>query len=487
MNDYGGEVCVCEVGPSNKSKTKRPPVCCMSCFFQWMLSAVIMLSATGVIAATEKRAAEEEIMHLQKQLQVLRQQMSQTRQQHERQIDVLQQRILALEKATHVNQQHKASPAVAALEYEQRRAQHSALHWSISGLLALGGSTAEGDELQQLQAGTHDPRRNGFTVQALALAVDAELDPQVNASASLVSHIEPDGENVVELEQAFIVVKNSSHNLSAMAGQYFLDFGEQNTRHPNDWDFVDVPFLISRLFGGDKLRSQGIQFSWLPTLPWRSTLVMGVSNPNGETATSFLYQPGEAVAGHVLQAREVQKPADLLYSLKWSHQVPFADPQRIGLGASALFGPNASGDTTDTQIYGLNFEWSRYQSRLRRQRLFSWHTELMFRRYEAGDQHDPMHEILKDYGVFSQAVWKPDSHWAVGLRAEFADGNKGNFSDASRDARKRFSINLTHPISKSVKWRIQVNHDQTDSLSANHADSVWLQVVFRAGAKEQHK
>lgn len=436
MNYHSRILCCCDEGVTFKSEVKTSSIYCMSCFLQWMLFATIILSTNGAMAA------EKDKIRLQKDMQVL----------------------------------------------GERHSQSSPLKWSVSGVTAMGGSTLNSDELKQLQAGSHDPKQNGFTIQALALAVHAKLDNHVDATASIVSHIEPDGESVVELEQAFIHAKDLYLDTSVMAGQYFLNFGEENTLHPDDWDFVDVPFLLTRLFGGDKLRSQGIDLSWqLPSLS-SSTLLFGVSNPHGETATSFFYKQGEDVAGHKLKDREVSGMKDLLYLLKWSNKYSTNNsPHRIGFGASALFGPNATGDSTNTQIYGLNFDWSLFSNGQSQKPKLNWRTELMYRNYEAGDTNDTSNEILKDYGLFSQAVWQLDNYLALGLRAEFANGNSGNFNTPQRTKRKRFSINVTRSLSKSIKWRLQYNRDLDDSVQDKSADSVWLQMIFKAGDHDEHE
>lgn len=470
------------VGETYSLKTNIPTVDCGSLFIKFVLSSAMILAPSGALAA------EEDMARYHKQMQVLREQINKIQLRYEVQIGTLEQRILELEKTANPHHGHQTLPVASMLDSDENHSQPSALQWSMSGLVTMGGSTAEANELERLQAGTHDPRSNGFTVQALALAVHAELDHNLDATASLVSHIEPDGENIVELEQAFIQTKNIPPGLSAKIGQYFLNFGEENKRHPDDWDFVDTPFLITRLFGGDKLRSQGIQLDWPTPVPWHSTLSLGINNPGGETAASFLYEKGEEVGGHVLKNRDVEGVGDLLYLVKWSHRFPIDSLNRIDFGASGLFGPNATGESTDTKIYGLDFKWTRYDNVLSQQPQFNWRTELMFRHYEAGDNNDPTHEILRDYGIFSQAAWRLNSDWALGLRAEYADGNKDIVNDPLRDSRKRLSMNVTHSLSKLAKLRLQYNRDWADSLLFdNSADSVWLQIVFQAGSHREHE
>jgi hypothetical protein len=134
----------------------------------------------------------------------------------------------------------------------------------------------------------------------------------------------------------------------------------------------------------------------------------------------------------------------------------------------------------------LDLEWTRYQNTHKRQRLFDWRTEVMFRRYEAGDSSDPGHETLTDYGAFTQVIWQHGDNQATGLRAEFADSNKDSGSDPLRGNRKRFSVNHTYSVSPSVKLRLQYNHDRADYLPSDSANSVWMQLVYQAGGHDEH-
>ncbi len=363
------------------------------------------------------------------------------------------------------------------------------LHWSFSGLAAAGGSTARPPVLRQLQDGTHDPRQTGFTLQALALAARADFGRGLRATASLVSHIEPDGTNVVELEQAYFHAENLGAGLSVTAGQLYPQFGREMTRHPDDWNFVDVPLVITRLFGADKLRSQGIQARWDAPLARHPALFFGVFNAAGETATSFLAQPDESVGGHRLIAREATSVADLLYLLRWSQPFSHGARRRNDIGVSALYGPNASGQSTQTQILGIDLRISRLRGPHQTHPAFDWRSELMFRRYEAGDGALSTRETLLDVGGFTQAVWRLDRfapRWSAGLRAELAGGNRNSIDDPLRSRRYRLSFVLTRTLASNLWLRLQYNQDNADNLTHGTAHSLWLQLGFKAGEHGEH-
>ena len=320
-------------------------------------------------------------------------------------------------------------------------------------MFASGGSNADNDELEGLQGGGHDPNRNGFTVQNVELSLGATVDPYFDAQANIIFLIDNEGETVVELEEAFMTTRNLPWGLQVKGGQYFTEFGRQNPQHPHTWAFVDQPVVLSRFFGGDGLRSQGARVSWLAPTPWYSELNLGAQNANGETVTSFLAEGAggdptdpETMGGHALIDQDGRDQGDLLYSARWLNGFDLSDTLSMNLGFSGLIGPNASGRSTDTTIVGTDIYLKWQPAYVQRGFPFvSWHTEMLQRRYEAGDSVDPAQETLKDWGLFSQALWGFRPGWVAGLRAEFAeaDGGVSTDDDPFRDRRKRLSPNLT--------------------------------------------
>lgn len=366
----------------------------------------------------------------------------------------------------------------------------------LSGLFAAGGSNADNYQLEGLQAGGHDPSRNGFTVQNVELSIGATADPYFDGQANIIFLIDSEGETVVELEEAFFTSRNLPQGLQLKGGQYYTEFGRRNVQHPHAWSFVDQPVVLSRFFGGDGLRSQGLRLSWLAPTPWYTEWYLGAQNANGETVTSFLAEGAgenpdepEQIGGHALIDRESRDQSDLLYSARWLNGFQISETLNMNLGFSGLQGPNTSGVSTNTRIIGSDIYLKWQPAYVQRGFPFvSWHTELLQRRYEAGSKEDPSHETLKDWGAFSQALWGFRPGWVAGLRVELADSEGGadRNSDPLRDKRKRVSPNLTwHPTEYS-KLRLQYNRDWADHLSGGTADSIYLQIEFSLGSHMAH-
>jgi len=274
--------------------------------------------------------------------------------------------------------------------------------------------------------------------------------------------------------------------LQVKAGQYFTEFGRRNKQHPHTWSFADQPVILSRLFGGDGLRSQGMRLSWLMPTDWYSEFYFGMQNAKGETVSSFLSAEGEEIGGHTLVNRHARGSGDLLYSARWLNGMDLSDSMSMNLGLSGLWGPNASGYTTDTRILGadLYIKWQGYGAR--GFPFVAWHTEYLQREYEAADPWDPAHEILRDKGMFSQITWGFTPGWVLGLRYEKTSADGDTSGDPLRDNRERWSPNITWYPSEYSKLRLQYNRDKAEHLADDTANSLWLQIEFSLGSHMAH-
>jgi len=376
-------------------------------------------------------------------------------------------------------------------------------------ILAVGGtSTATEDEMRLLEAGGHDPKNRGFTIQNVELTFAGVVDPYLRGDANIVLQIDQDGETTIELEEAYLTTLEFPYNLQLKAGQYFSQFGRLNAQHPHSWDFVDQPVINSRLLGGDGFRGPGAQLSWLTPLPFFAELTGSVQNSQGETASSFRGVVGDSVAGRPLINRPVQSLADLAYVLRLKTSFDPTEEITIVPGISALFGPNATDQSSMTQIYGADF-YLKWKPLANDQGwpFVAWQTEVMIRRYEAaavfdggGAQIDRA-RTLGDWGAYSQVVWGFARPWVMGFRLDYARGQDDTFSDGSyssdtdslRDRRERASVNLTYYPSEFSKVRLQYNYDRAEFLSRapfsdpKDAHSIYLQFEILFGAHAAHK
>lgn len=427
-------------------------------FYTVMGSGILAFNSVALQAAVDTKNIQQQFLELEQQIQ-----------QYQKQIDRLEQR---LDKT--------ASSSISTMSLSK---SSDALQFGLSALFSAGGSSANYDDLQSLQAGGHDPKKDGFSVQNVELSISGAVDQNFYGQTNIIILIDADGETVVELEEAFFTTRALPWGLQLKGGQYFTEFGRLNKQHPHTWDFVDQPVVLSRFFGGDGLRSQGLRASWLMPADWYSEFYIGMQNAKGETVTSFLSAEGEDIGGYALIDRRANGSGDLLYSARWLNGFDLSDNLSMNLGVSALWGPNASGDATDTRIVGtdLYMKWQPATS-LRGYPFVAWHTELLQRHYEAGNFGD----VLRDEGMFSQLLWGFKPGWIAGVRWDSAKADSDTSNDALRDTRKRLSLNLTWRPSEYSKLRLQYNRDETQYLAEKTADSIWLQLEFNLGSHKAH-
>ncbi|MCB1050829.1 MAG: metal ABC transporter permease [Acidobacteria bacterium] len=356
---------------------------------------------------------------------------------------------------------------------------------SIDTLSSAAASTAEESVFRDLQAGGHDPKNRGFTLQNLELTLSGVVDPYLRGDAHLVLQIDENGETNVEVEEVYLTTLALPAGLQVKAGTFFTDFGRLNPSHPHTWTFADQPVVLSRLFGPDGLRGPGAQLNWLIPLPLYVEASLGLQNAQGETAVSFRSEAGEEFAGYELQERPVHSLSDLLLSTHWKVSSDWGANFTLLNGVSYLRGPNASGPDQQTQIWGLDLygKWKRPRND-HGFPFWSIQAEYLWRRYELPGQGlngDP----LSDEGGYVQWNWGFKRRWVAGIRCDWLPGLADFADDPRLDQRTRWAPNLTFYPSEFSKIRLQLNFDSADSLNESERSAI-LQFEFMMGAHGGH-
>jgi hypothetical protein len=423
----------------------------------------------------------------------------------------------ALEKAVEEAAPPPAAPTRPAIVAGQLAgAQFRLLDISADILFAVGGSTEPDKSLQILQGGDHDPRKRGFTLQAVELSLGGAVDPYFNAETHTTLKLDPlTGETTVELEEAFLTTQALPYGLQLKAGHFFTEFGINNPTHAHAWLWLDQPVIITRLFGGDGQRASGVRLSWLAPLPWYSEFLVSAQNANGETMPSFLANGGvfaeRPIGGRPFTDRSFKSLKDLVYLARWVNSWNLSEEVTTKFGLSGLFGPNATGPSGYTQIYGadLKLTWRPVNS-FRGWPFLAWESEVLGRWYKAApffDDSDPANiaelpkQTLIDWGFYTQALYGFYYRWSGGLRYEYASGDKPSllvFQDRARDPfrdnRLRLSPMVMFQPTEFSRIRLQYNYDHAthlefDGLGSRDRDahSVWMGFEVLIGTHPPHK
>jgi hypothetical protein len=169
------------------------------------------------------------------------------------------------------------------------------------------------------------------------------------------------------------------------------------------------------------------------------------------------------------------------------------ETQTLLLGASAAFGPNNSGPSAKTQVYGVDGYW-KWKSATAQQGFpfISMQGEALYRRYEAAPRlaaDDPAitlpNETLGDRGAYAQLLWGIKPRIVAGLRGDLANGDDAAFDSPLRADRFRVSPNFTWYPTEFSKLRFQYNYDDRKGIGSDH--SLWVQFEFLLGAHAAHK
>ena len=360
----------------------------------------------------------------------------------------------------------------------------------------FSGAISTEKHLDRLEVGDHDPQQRGFNARNLEIALDGAVDPYFEGFANIVFKLDNNNETSVEVEEAFMQTTTLPWNLQVKGGQFFAAFGRLNPQHPHAWDFVDDSLVNGRLLGADGLRGVGVQVAWLAPLPWFAQLSLGIQNGNGNTGFSFRNRGEDGTFyGRSTFDRVLRGPQDLVFIPRVETSCDLTPTQTVFAGLSGAFGPNDTGATSRTQIYGadLFYKWKSAHSE-GGWPYVKWQTEAMLRRFEAGrgvDDEFPVRETFNDWGVYSQVVWGFKKGWAAGIRGDYLHMEESGFTDdPERQSRWRATAALTFYPSEFSKLRLQYNHDFLEAshfLGSSGADSVFLQFEFSLGAHAAHK
>lgn len=426
-------------------------------------------------------------------------------------------------------------PSTARPEPARSTVNAKLIDVSLDVLFLTGGSTADEEEIGNLQGGGHDPKKRGFTLPQAELSFAGAVDPYFDAEMHLVAFIDAEGDSIIELEEAFATTRSMPFGLQLKAGHFLTEFGRINATHPHAWNWVDQPIINSRIFGGDGMRAPGMRLAWLTPAPWYSQLYFTAQNANGETMHSFLgnaegghhHHGGEeaheeeleaGLAGHPIVDRHVRGMRDLAYTARWENSVNITETLTTNFGFSGSYGPNNTGPDGDTWIYGLDFflKW-KPTDYLRTGQFLTWETEIM-RRHFMADEYEFMFDAddddtpdtwamtpsrtIHDWGFFTQVLYGFQRNWAAGLRLEYAAGEEDNIHvhadegevhhpsrslDAYRDDRWRISPMMQWRLSEFSRVRFQYNYDRADHLPDGDAHSFWVGLEFLIGAHPAHK
>lgn len=329
-------------------------------------------------------------------------------------------------------------------------------------------------EKQNHQTGGHDPTETGFNLQQLELSLSGAVDPYFRFDSFLVF-----GAEGFELEEAYATTLDLPGRLQARAGQFLTRFGRMNATHPHAWDFLDQPFALGRVFGGEGNRGLGAELSWLTPLPWYVELVGSMTRADGEgTNRSFF---GE-------ENPRVSSVRDFLYVGALKQFFPLSENWSLSWGLSAARGPNPTGPNHGTYVYGSDV-YLKYRPITRQsQTELTLQAEWLVRRRHAADA------MLYDVGSYTQLVYRFARRYAAAIRYEYGTPSRDSGGTLHLDSldpewvatRTRESAAFTFYPTEFSRLRLQGSRDS----GVGGGPAIWaafLGIEVLAGTHGAHR
>ncbi|MEJ6022365.1 hypothetical protein [Ramlibacter sp. PS4R-6] len=343
-------------------------------------------------------------------IQALREEIRQLREQYEA-------RIKALEAKLDAAQAQPAAaapvPAPAPVAAAPGKGFNPQLSLNLSGLY----SRSRNPSLDR-----------GFSLGESELGLSANIDPWFSGFAAI--SFSPD--NTASVEEAYVQTTSLGKGFTVKAGRFFSSIGYLNSQHAHVWDFVDQPLAYQALLG-EQYADDGVQVAWLaPTdtfLELRGEVGRGRSFPGTNTSRN----------GAGATALSLHSGGDIGESSSWR------------AGVSVL---NARGDdtTSSTRVWVADGVWK-------------WAPNGNATRTNFKVQGEYLRSVSDDRptqsGWYTQAIYQFMRGWRVGLRTERLEDDRKNSvmldwspSEFSR-VRLQYARDRSSPFGKDNQWFLQ--------------------------------
>lgn len=316
-----------------------------------------------------------------------------------------------------------------------------------------------------LLAGGHDPRNSGFNLQAVELGIAGAVDPYFRFDGNFVFT-----EEGVEIEEVYATSLSLPWNLQVRAGKFFTRFGRINPTHPHSWEFLDQVLVLGKFFGGDGNRGLGFELSVLLPLPWFVEIFGSMTGASGQsTARSFYGGSDQSVDGL----------RDFQYTLALKQFFPLGDDLSLLWGLSAAFGPNPTGPSNRTDLYGTDLYLKYRPIRKAASLLLALQAEWMLRRRQVPGT------VLQDHGLYAQLLCRFAPRWTVAGRYEYVAGVTDDPLDPDWNGlRQRVAASLTFYPTEFSRLRLQYDVDRPSWRGGYHG--LMLGFEFMVGAHGAH-
>ena len=276
------------------------------------------LIATGLaivlVVVAVPASAQQDADALRRELDQMRKNFETTRQEYQRQMDVMSERLRKLEAEgasarTGLTPAPAPAPAPVAMQTPPPGTGLSPSTPSAMELLTprqpfgLYGQRGSGQLLfdmgvtgdfvgnlvqrnvDKAGAGTFRGRENRFFPREVELSLFGQIDPFARAEVRIEAGEDARGAGTgVSLAEANITLMTLPFNTQLKLGQMRNRYGWSNQIHEHDLPWTDRPGVLRAYFGDEGFVEKGAELTWVPDLPFYLEALVGAFNGDNETA-----------------------------------------------------------------------------------------------------------------------------------------------------------------------------------------------------------
>lgn len=439
-------------------------------------------------------------------LQGIREEIKQLKQNYEERIQQLEKRLQDAEGKASQAEASAAKAETAAVAASSRPASEGAFNPAVSVILQ-GTYNNFSQNLNTFRIGGFIPTgseglgKRGFSLGESELNFAANIDPYFRGN--LTASLSPNGG--VDVEEAFFQTLSLSHGLTIKGGRFFSSIGYLNEIHQHAWDFVDAPLAYQAFLGTGargNYSDDGLQLKWLA--PTDLFIELGAEAGRGKnfpgsdrdengigSAALFAHIGGDIGASYSYRTGVSYlwtSPRDRQYSdFDSAGNVvvnSFSGDSRLWLADFVLkWAPNGDATLSNFKLQGE-----------------------YFRRLESGmlNFHVNATAIPGSYasnqsGWYLQGVYQFAPRWRIGLRHDRLNSSTVNigqvlngtltaadFSALKSHNPQRNTTMIDFSPSEFSRFRLQFARDESRPDSAKD-DQLLLQYIYSLGAHGAHK
>ncbi|MFA6972106.1 MAG: hypothetical protein WC208_11990 [Gallionella sp.] len=426
-------------------------------------------------------------------LQAIRLQIQQLKQNYEQRISQLEQRLELAEagskQAEVVASQAQASVQQAAPAASSEGAFNPAVSLILSG--TYGNLTQVTPATGFAMNANNTGYTQGFSLKESELGISANIDPDFRGVATMA--LAPAGG--VTVENAFVQSSALGNGLNLKIGRFFSGLGYLNEQHAHAWDFVDQP-LVYRTLWDNQLGEDGLQAKWLAPTDLFVEIGGEIGRGRGFPGTDRVKN---GVGSGVLFAHLGD---DIGIEHSWRAGVSMQQTRRVNAVSTGVPDLNNTAGgvnnsfSGDSKTTGLDFVWKYSPNGNTANRYLKLQGEY-FRRRESGLL---TYNLLTtdsfsntQSGWYLQSVYQFMPHWRTGLRYDQLDPgiaavgalNTANVISNYAFNPSRASWMLDYSPSEFSRLRVQLARD--NSRRGLPDNQIFVQYIMSLGAHGAHQ